>query len=379
MQGTIRVDTSELYHFGTMLGQCRDSLQLSDQRPDPGQVGNGELRNALDHFFNNWNYKRSDLADRLGKLSAGVSGAASAYLRAETDLQHAFSTDGPEGPRGGHWGMVGDLPSDRVKPFASKGPGRADVVEALYGTVDSTRVASGEIEIRKLDNGRYMVVLPGVEDLSNKTGAVLKSALTGHAVDPWYDGEQPDSVRRMAYALVEARDTSDTFINPYATRVMEQMQKAGIPPGADVMFVGHSFGAYTAMELAGDPRFNSAGGVPGGGYHVNVTHVVAAGAETTWKLPELPKQTSALILNNRNDRVIAAESLLHGVVKPQNPNQLNVEFWGGGEGYGHSPNNYATWLSAANDRPTLNAWLDGAGSMYSGGGTSYAVKVPDYH
>jgi hypothetical protein len=35
-------------------------------------------------------------------------------------------------------------------------------------------------------------------------------------------------------------------------------------------------------------------------------------------------------------------------------------------------------MTNAKDHPDVNAWFDQAGSLYSGGGTSYAVKVLDY-
>jgi hypothetical protein len=259
--------------------------------------------------------------------------------------------------------------------FESRGSGRADIVEAFYGTGDIRRAENDEIEIRKLDNGRYIVVLPGVVDLTRgKLGEVGVNALRLHAAGPWFEGEQPNTVRRMEYAIAESQDSSDTFANPYAARVMEQMERAGIPPGADVMLVGHSFGAYTAMELAGNDKFNSADGTSSG-YHVNVTHVVAAGADTNWKLPKLPDATNALILNNRRDPAFVLEDPLVGDASPHNSGQVQMEFNGR---LGHSPDNYAAWLSDARDRPELNSWLDAAGGKYSAGGTSFSVKVPDY-
>lgn len=271
----------------------------------------------------------------------------------------------------------GEITLRVITPFTSRGSGRADIVEAFYATGDGRRAEGDEIEIRKLDNGRYIVVLPGVVDLQNKLASVGGNFFEGHAADPWYDGSQPNTVRRMAYAISESRDTTDSFVNPYATRVMEQMQRAGVPEGADVMLIGHSFGAYTAMELAGNDNFNSADGSYAG-YHVNVTHVVSAGADTNWKLPELPNATNALILNNRRDAVFVGEDPLVSDVSPRNSGQVQIEFYGQTKGLGHSPDNYANWLTAATDRPELNSWLDGADAKYSGSGTAFSVKVPDY-
>jgi uncharacterized protein YukE len=272
---------------------------------------------------------------------------------------------------------LGVLTHRSVIRFESHGGGRADIVEALYATADPRRAEGNEIEIRQLDNGKYIVVLPGVVDLSSKVPSIVES----RSLDPWYVGEQPDTVRRMAYAIEEAKDNGDTFRNPYALRVIEQMQRAGIPAGADVMLMGHSFGAYTAMELAGDDSFNSADGTFDG-YHVNISHVVAAGADTNWKLAELPAQTNALILNNRKDLVFAGEDVLQPDLAPRHAGHVEVEFFGKSdsqaiEGIGHSPDIYVEWLQHARDRSSLNSWLDDAGSMYASGGLAYSVQVPD--
>ena len=292
---------------------------------------------------------------------------------------------------GGVSGSLGLLPASRsAVPFESRGSGRGTVIEAFYGTTDTRRAEFDEIEIRKLDNGRFVVVLPGVTDLSDaKTdfakgfvrsggGVIGVEQGVDRAVNGWYDNPHRDTVRRMEYAMGEARDGWN-FVNPYSERVIQQMQAAGIPPGADVMFVGHSYGAYTAMDLAGNPKFNSADGVSEG-YHVNVTHVVAAGADTNWKFGDLPPETHALILNNRHDAVFNAEDVLHRDVAPTNGSQLEIDFnnnpLAGLKGAGHHPDNYANWLARA-DRPDLDRWLDSVGDLYDAPGTAYSVKVPD--
>ena len=90
MIGSVRVDIVQLYRLSNSLGVCANALQLNDQRPDAGQVGNGDVYNALDHFFNNWNYKRTDLHDKLQKLSTGIANAATTYQQQETSLASAF-------------------------------------------------------------------------------------------------------------------------------------------------------------------------------------------------------------------------------------------------------------------------------------------------
>lgn len=286
---------------------------------------------------------------------------------------------------------LGSLPPSRsVQSFGTRGSGRAVVVDAIDATT-GRRTAIDESEIRKLDNGRYIVVLPGVVDLTSAGGDVAKGYITGgggaiglvngvgKALNGFYDNPHPNTVRRMEYAMSEARD-GDTFVNPYSERVMQQMKAAGVPEGADVMLVGHSYGAYTAMDLAANQRFNSAGG-SFEGYHVNVTHVVAAAADTNWRFDELPPETHALVLNNKHDLVFRAEDGFEDDVAPMNSNQLEIEFnnnpLAGISRAGHEQGNYTNWLAKA-DRGPLNAWLDGAGALYDGPGTAYSVKVPDY-
>ncbi|MCW2749870.1 MAG: lipase [Aeromicrobium sp.] len=91
MIGSVSVDISQLYHLANSLGVCSEALHLNDQRPDGGQVGNTDLHGALDHFFNNWNYKRDDLSTKLHKLSQGVVDAATKYQTLEKQLHDAIS------------------------------------------------------------------------------------------------------------------------------------------------------------------------------------------------------------------------------------------------------------------------------------------------
>jgi pimeloyl-ACP methyl ester carboxylesterase len=80
-----------------------------------------------------------------------------------------------------------------------------------------------------------------------------------------------------------------------------------VPAGAEVMLVGHSYGAIAAMELAGDRSFNWPGNdSPFEPYHVNVTHVVAAGAGVRELIDDAPDGTKVLMAINRDDRIASA-------------------------------------------------------------------------
>lgn len=64
-----------------------------------------------------------------------------------------------------------------------------------------------------------------------------------------------------------------------------------VPPGSDVMFVGHSQGGLSAAKLSADPSFNNASGAPGS---YNVTHSFSVGSpvETV-----VPAQGSTRVVN----------------------------------------------------------------------------------
>jgi hypothetical protein len=373
-------DHERLLAGAAEMRRAADELERSQSLVHRVLIGAAWFGQVAVNFTSMWNgqHRRS-----LMTTSAFIREAAATLERQAIEQRDASAAGNDSSARPtARSRRLGDLDSRSSRSFESRGSGRADIVEAFYATGDGRRAEGDEIEIRRLDNGRYIIVLPGVVDLSEKLDDVGANAFRGDAVAPWYEGDQPNTVRRMAYAVSEARDGDDSFQNPYALRVIEQMQRAGIPAGADVMLIGHSFGAYTAMELAGNEKFNSASGVSEG-YHVNVTHVVAVGADTDWKMAELPDATNSLILNNRKDLAFRVEDPLRPDLAPRHEGQVEIEFFGRSDrqaaaSLGHSPDIYAEWLSAADDRPELNRWLDDAGSKYSSGGMAYSVKVPDF-
>jgi len=272
------------------------------------------------------------------------------------------------------------------RPVSFEAPvdGRAAVVTALEGLADPGRIAFDEIEIRSLTNGRFIVVLPGVTDLSDGVGefvdGVRDRGLLGvddaaRDADRYWSSNDAPTVRKMRYAI-DAATSDDSTVNPYAIATLRALEVAGVPAGAEVMLVGHSFGAYAAMDLAADPACYSDGfGRPS--YQVDITHVVATGAETDWRLHELPVSTAALIVNNRLDVVYRTEDVLHRNAGPEHQRQVEKDFWGGRDGYGHDESNYVAWIRDATDHDDLRDWLDDAGTMYVSGGTRLSVPVPD--
>lgn len=64
--------------------------------------------------------------------------------------------------------------------------------------------------------------------------------------------------------------------------VRAALDAAGIPPGSNVMLVGHSQGGIVGSQLASDPSFNSASGADG---TYNVTHAFSVGSPVQTVLP----------------------------------------------------------------------------------------------
>ena len=95
--------------------------------------------------------------------------------------------------------------------------------------------------------------------------------------------------------------------NRYATMVWDGLRSAGVPIGAELMIVGHSFGADTALDLAADPMFNGAAGFA-------VTHVVAAGYHSVPQLAHVDQRTEVLVLQNYRDSAVIAEAVGRGPV-----------------------------------------------------------------
>ncbi|MCW2503589.1 MAG: hypothetical protein JWO79_1873 [Actinomycetia bacterium] len=122
----------------------------------------------------------------------------------------------------------------------------------------------GEVEIVPVLGAdgvpRYVVLLRGIDPAPNPT---LNSA-------------------------AQAVQTSDRRSDAYSRSVAAALRLAGVPPGAELMLVGHSQGGIAAMNLAADPRWH-------------VTHVLAAGSPISNK--RVPPGTRVLRVENRGDPV----------------------------------------------------------------------------
>ncbi|HEX3731593.1 MAG TPA: hypothetical protein VHU91_01515 [Mycobacteriales bacterium] len=135
----------------------------------------------------------------------------------------------------------------------------------------------GQVEVLRVGGGtsdRYVVLIRGVASL---TGPSPNSMI--------------DAIRGQAFGS-----------SAHSSGVLSAMRKAGIPPGSEVMLVGHSQGGITAMNLAADPRVNAfAGGL---GY-VRIVDVVAAGSPIDGK--RIPAETRLLAMHNLGDVIPALD------------------------------------------------------------------------
>lgn len=230
----------------------------------------------------------TSLNDELGSRGSGFERA----LFGITDIVFHEGTCAVPGDLGGTysleerfpWFVYGDDASER---------GRNAVIRGLHDTANDCQIGPDEFEIVKVEDDRYVVVIPGVTDLS-------AAATNPLGLLSW----NPDhrSVRATFMAARRSALSTDIARNLYAQMVQNTME-AEVPHGAEVMIIGHSFGADTALDLAADPTFNAAG-------RYDVTHVVAAAYHSGPQLPSVPSSTQVLVLQNSADLVVVAESAL---------------------------------------------------------------------
>jgi hypothetical protein len=166
--------------------------------------------------------------------------------------------------------------------------GRSLVVRALADTANGTQIRADEFELIELANGAYLIVLAGVVDLSHPHLGLDDRHRTVRDVD--------------VYALPSSRSAA-VADNRYAQLVRDGLAEAGVPEGAQLMIVGHSFGADTALDLAADPAFTS---------QYRLTHVVAAAYHSEPQLRHVDPLVNVLVLQNHRDIPVMAESVAHG-------------------------------------------------------------------
>lgn len=101
--------------------------------------------------------------------------------------------------------------------------------------------------------------------------------------------------------------------------VRAALRAADVPPGADVMMVGHSQGGIIANRLAADPSFNAAAGGPG---TYNVTHAFSIGSPVQ---TVVPAQESTLSVNVSHAPSIGLDGLGGDIVPAADLGGLQVD------------------------------------------------------
>lgn len=236
--------------------------------------------------------------------------------------------------------------------------GRRAIVGALADTADPDRLYHDEFQLVSHENGTYTVVLAGVTDLRNPRAGLDRAHRSVRDTDVV-------AVRSAASAAVDD--------NPYARMVIDALDRLDVPRGANLMIVGHSQGADTALDLAADEGFN------GDRYHV--THVVAAGYHSEPQLAHVRPDTSVLVLQNNKDLPILFENLGHVALDPFEefappPDHVIMrEFDGGWRGAGHHQDNYTSYLLDRDDEELTAYFAAVVAAGYGAPGWAVAVDI----
>lgn len=223
-------------------------------------------------------------ATAAGRLMALAGSTVSASIGVCLPWMVGFSPSG--GEPGGTYGAEVRSPW-LLDASSSEQRGRDLVLRALADTATSAQIRNDEFEIVRMSDGRYLVILPGVTDLSSPDLG-------------WSDEHR--SVRDVDQAAYPSSRSTSVDDNAYARMVAEGLRFSGIPVGSELVLVGHSFGADTALDLAADVSFNGAAGY-------RVTHVVAAAYHSRPQLDRVPATTEVLVLQNRRDVPVIVEGV----------------------------------------------------------------------
>ncbi len=263
------------------------------------------------------------VADRW--LTDAVGGGLITSARVAVAAAEQLTGRPAGGPTSGDAG--GTFTTRRVETISSG----STIADALDATDNLALLAHDEFGLIDHGSGHFTVVLPGVTDLRRPRSGWNPMHRTPRDLD-------------MA-ALPSARSTA-VGDNIYAQMVAEALTVNEVPADARLMLVGHSYGADTALDLAGDPEFAA---------RYRVTHVVATGYFTPPGTPLVSPATSVLALQNRRDVVVRLGSAMPtteaGALGCRPPDRVEggpvsvVEFDGGLDGAGHGVGVYRAALS----------------------------------
>lgn len=244
----------ELLTLGRLLGAAQASLdaveaELVRALLRPGHdLGLGRVARGL--------LTAADAVVTLGAQAAVASAPACTHV-----LVDGAAALVPEGP-GDATPLPDQLPGgDRGQP---------DVAGWLR-QVDALGATPGRIAVTDTGDGAWVVQLPGIHSLLP-------------AADPQ---DLPGALAGLG--------TGDSA---YAGAVVVALTKAGVPPGARVLLVGHSQGGLVATGLSADPAVAA---------RWRITHVVTAGSPVSRSA--IGRGTQLLDVVNRRDLVTALDSV----------------------------------------------------------------------
>ena len=243
--------------------------------------------------------------------------------------------------------------------------GRHIVTHALFDASPEGAIAGDEFAI--IDHGHsfdgtptFTLTLPGVIDLSTPV--------------PGFDPVHR-SVRDMDQVAIHSAPTAEVADNQYAQMVLHALEVTGIPHGSNLLIVGNSFGADTAIDIAANEQAREL---------YNITHVVAAAYDSVPQLAHVPSEVDVLVLQNTQDQAIALERFHRWVGQAEDEVSVATfthevrEFDGGlGSDLGHHPDRYIEFINTATD-PVLEqffASVDEAGFTVPGATVAIDVSV----
>lgn len=198
---------------------------------------------------------------------------------------------------------------------------------------------SGEVEIRHIvgsDPPRYVVLLKGIDG---------------------FDNPDTRSVTDLNAVWIERLGREGRW-----TRAVEKaLEQMHLPPGSQVMLVGHSGGGIVAANLASDPSFVQ---------KYNVTHVLTNGSGVTDELDNIVKgrkpPLKVLMLDNNQDRVSEGIQALRPRRSGDGTDRISHRFDDTtyrdselGTLSGHTYGYYSNKLNSTK-REAVRAWLDSA-------------------
>jgi len=250
------------------------------------------------------------------------------------------------------FGLLEDTGGFTIGLVSDREPQDIDIDEdsAIHTIFDQQTALGGQpgtVQIVELDNGSFIVQIPGTQEWSPSRG------------------DNPIDLTTNI-ALMAGRDTELERLVGEAMR--------DIPPGAPVMLTGHSQGGITAAALASDPSFTR---------RYDVQSVVTGGSPIA--RADIPGDISVLSLEHDQDPV----PKLDGLDNPDRPNWVTVrralpDSAGIGDDtttrdpfQAHGTPNYAETGAQADrsDDPSLAAWRQDNQAFFGAGRvTTYGIE-----